>query len=61
MRDVNPKGHNLDKGKTSMRSCARMHEVGAGINSLPAMDAHERPLFNELLRGLVTLLIFVHC
>ena len=31
------------------------------LNSLPAMDAHERPLFNKLLRGLVTLLIFVHC
>ena len=31
------------------------------VNSLPAMDAHERPLFNELLWGLVTLLIFVRC
>jgi hypothetical protein len=31
------------------------------LNSLPAMGAHDRPLFNELLRGLVTLLIFVRC
>ncbi len=31
------------------------------LNSLPAMGAHERPLFNELLRGLGTLLIFVLC
>ena len=31
------------------------------LNSSPAMGAHERPLFNELLRGLVTLLIFVCC
>ena len=31
------------------------------INSLPAMGAHERPLFNELLRGLVALLIVVRC
>jgi hypothetical protein len=35
--------------------------ISVALNSLPAMDAHERPLFNELLRGLVILLIFVRC
>jgi hypothetical protein len=32
-----------------------------GLNSLPAIDAHERQLFDKLLWGLVTLLIFVRC
>jgi hypothetical protein len=31
------------------------------INSLPAIDAHERQLFDMLLWGLVTSTIFVHC
>jgi hypothetical protein len=31
------------------------------VNSLPAIDAHERQLFDKLLWGLVTSTIFVHC
>jgi hypothetical protein len=30
-----------------------------GVNSLPAMGAHERPLFEKLLWGLVSSTIFV--
>jgi hypothetical protein len=31
------------------------------VNSLPAIDAHERQLFDKLLWGLVTSTIFVRC
>jgi hypothetical protein len=34
---------------------------GKGVNSLPAIDAHERQLFDKLLWGLVTSMIFVRC
>jgi hypothetical protein len=35
--------------------------VSCFINSLPAMGAHERPLFEKLLWGLVSSTIFVRC
>jgi hypothetical protein len=31
------------------------------LNSLPAIDAHERQFFDKLLWGLVTSTIFVRC
>ena len=31
------------------------------VNSIPAIDAHERQLFDKLLWGLVTSTIFVRC
>ena len=34
---------------------------GVCLNSLPAMGAHERPLFEKLLWGLVSSMIFVRC
>ncbi len=36
-------------------------KVGDVLNSLAAMDAHERPLFKKLLWGLVSSTIFVRC
>jgi hypothetical protein len=36
-------------------------KCGKVINSLPAIDAHERQLFDKLLWGLVTSMIFVRC
>ena len=38
-----------------------MLQCGPIFNSLPAIDAHERQLFDKLLWGLVTSTIFVHC
>jgi hypothetical protein len=43
------------------RDVVSINAIVRFFNSLPAMDAHERPLFIELLGGLVTLLIFVRC
>jgi hypothetical protein len=31
------------------------------FNSLPAIDAHERQVFDKLLWGLITSTIFVRC
>jgi hypothetical protein len=36
-------------------------DFGIALNSLPAMGAHERPLFEKLLWGLVSSTIFVRC
>jgi hypothetical protein len=36
-----------------------MSSVGFYFNRLPAIDAHERQLFDKLLWGLVTSMIFV--
>ena len=44
---------------TSMATHERAHAYH--INSLPAMDGHDRPLFEKLLWGLVTSTIFVRC
>ncbi len=38
-----------------------LHYVEGPLNSLPAIDAHERQFFDKLLWGLVTSTIFVRC
>jgi hypothetical protein len=40
---------------------ANTFNLHLAVNSLPAMGAHERPLFEKLLWGLVSSTIFVRC
>jgi hypothetical protein len=43
------------------RFCTSSIGLRTRVNSLPAIDAHERQLFDKLLWGLVTSTIFVRC
>ncbi len=51
----------LTRGGTMTKRCvtAQKQDVDGNLNSLTAMDAHERPLFIELLWCVVTCRIFI--
>ena len=50
-----------DATAKALLSFNKKHLQVGKLNSLPAMGAHERPLFEKLLWGLVSSTIFVRC